>query len=1134
MNNMQFCLAEAWYECRAHFRGPLVPIIFIGLIAYLVMVLTNADYLREMGGANIPRNSPHLIYMMATGQAIWLFFAWAWIFGQVVVRDQGANLHELVLSAPVSLRALLIGRYLGAVMVACFVGMAMLFGFTLVPVMGWIEFIPPETVGPTPVFAIFWSLLVFIIPSAFGLGALFISAALKMRSIAGPFLMAAALTLTWMIAMVSIRGGDLDPAIATLFDPSAYAEAEEQSDNWTPVEKAQAVFALTWPFIINRLIWLGIPLLLLAFVLGRLTRETLAIERNRNRVLKDQALEKLTDSVLAERPQQIIKPRWLRVMWSEAWWHLTVSVRGWGFLMSFVLMMFMCVMGSFVNVIGHADGPFVPYPHLLMPLMIEFCYLIIVFVLAGFVGLMMRRDEVTGFNEMVDSMPAPIGVRICGRILAAFMLTIGLGLIPVVAAWVLMGIVVPSAFSFLDPLLFSAVGLIPALLEVCALIVLVHALIRNSGAAYAASMMVAFIIIVNHEISVIAYPPLQLGVPAHITLSEFAGWSPWIVPVLAMDGFKLGIICLAAALAWLLWPRGTDLHLQDRWHAFTQRIPTAGGGLVLASIMLLVVTGSLLYQKLVVDGEFANVSMQIRDDADWEMHWWHQAASFSVTGGSVKINIDPAGQQAEATWQINGVTSDSGALHAALPHGITLTEARVNDQTIQPEIEHDHFALPLGACATIGCKVLLTLSANMTDWPVHEEPPWLHHSGVWLRADNILPTLGHDPQRLIRSPLERQQYQLPEQPKMPDKKALVAVSNVAPQGDWHWSVTFADHTGAHTATTGQHNAPLNFAVVWLPTEPTQSEYEGIQVWHGATRGETAQDILRDLVDMRQCVEQTLGSAAPLETVIQAPRELGDIGVYENILWLPEHAGWDVKNEGFGKMRRRTSIARAIAAESLIRRADLRAEPGYLWLIDGVAGWVGLDCVRRHDGNDAWLALISRHSDQVTEALGNLTSPVTALTEAAISDWVENYIPLATLNWAESMGETQVASTITQIITGLRANQPLAATLVTATNTKTAQTLLGLPAAADVAVSSVVGQELAISTQRWHWQAGGWQAALEPVHVVQRFEQDIVSRRIIGPTPMNIEPGAHAFTLLDTMPSFERTPADNIWRDTGGD
>jgi len=94
-------------------------VAFVGLILYLLMMLTNADYLREMGAVGIPRNSASLIHLMISGLMIWLLFVWAWLFAQAITRDRSANLHEVVLAAPLSLRALLLGRWLGAVGAAC-------------------------------------------------------------------------------------------------------------------------------------------------------------------------------------------------------------------------------------------------------------------------------------------------------------------------------------------------------------------------------------------------------------------------------------------------------------------------------------------------------------------------------------------------------------------------------------------------------------------------------------------------------------------------------------------------------------------------------------------------------------------------------------------------------------------------------------------------------------------------------------------------------------------------------------------------------------------------------------------------------------------------------------------------------
>ena len=228
MTTLRFAASEAWYEFRAGCQGPLIPIAVPGLIAYLMLVLLNADYLRDLGATDVPRNSPHLVYLMVSGQAVWLLFVWAWLFAQVVVRDRTAGLHEVVLSAPVSLPALLAGRYVGALGLACVLSLATGMGFVLVPPLGALGVFPPDAVGPQPLFAIGHSLLILILPSAAGLGALFLCAAIRTRALAGPFACAAALMLIWMVAMVVVRGGEANPALASLLDPSAFAEAEEQ------------------------------------------------------------------------------------------------------------------------------------------------------------------------------------------------------------------------------------------------------------------------------------------------------------------------------------------------------------------------------------------------------------------------------------------------------------------------------------------------------------------------------------------------------------------------------------------------------------------------------------------------------------------------------------------------------------------------------------------------------------------------------------------------------------------------------------------------------------------------------------------------------------------------------------------
>ena len=336
-------------------------------------------------------------------------------------------------------------------------------------------------------------------------------------------------------------------------------------------------------------------------------------------------------------------------------------------------------------------------------------------------------------------------------------------------------------------------------------------------------------------------------------------------------------------------------------------------------------------------------------------------------------------------------------------------------------------------------------------------------------------------------------------------------------------------TGARVATTG---GPFDFAAAWWPEAPVVTRRGGVAALHGPQRARDADGVLDDVAAMHACVAATLGRAPVVRTVLQAPRERGKTALYGNLLWLPEHEGWDISGEAFGRWRRRATIAAALAARTLTDEADLRKEPGEDWLRVGVPGWVGLECVREEDGVDAWLALQARASDQVVEALGALDAPAVGVAAAGDVPWVREYTPLATVGWVESVGLDDAGRAVGAVIAGVRAGTPLADALAEAVGADTAEALLGPPAASDVLVAQAA-RTLEIGGQRWRWQDGGWEPVAGAIHVTQRFDDDSGGRRRLGPVPTSVDPGA-PFTLIDAWPSFERTPTDNVWRGGGND
>lgn len=456
------------------------------------------------------------------------------------------------------------------------------------------------------------------------------------------------------------------------------------------------------------------------------------------------------------------------------------------------------------------------------------------------------------------------------------------------------------SWEMVNTLLFQLLLTTPPLLEIAAFTLLIHGLIRNSGTAYAVSMMVGFIAIVNHEVNLIAYPPGQIGIPAHISLSSITQWQPWLEFLLTIDMLKINLVGLLAALAWAIWPRSSDLSFSLRLTKMSYRLRQKAGVLALGSLFFLGFANILLYDKLVLTGDYQTLSTQNQTDAEWEKYWWDKASEFTVAGGDVKIKLVPNHRSVEVIWKIYGVKATPDILHGDLPHGLTIKSVTVNKGRVEPEVKYDHFIVPLEKCASQGCDLVFHFELMREDWPDHDQQTWIHPSGVWLRAKDILPSLGLHRYRPLKDPAERSLQGLNSTPKEWPRRTYQAFSGVAPAGDWQWSLNLASKKGIHTENTGKVYGTLDFSVIWLPQNPNILSFDSLEVWHADTYTETAGEIAEDFIQVQQCVSQLLKQKIEIHRIVQTPRELGDIRVYDSLLWLPEDKGWDVTQQGFGR------------------------------------------------------------------------------------------------------------------------------------------------------------------------------------------------------------------------------------------
>ncbi len=604
MKALDILARTCWHEFRAGVTSGIVSFTFAGLTLYLALSLTSAEYMQTLGATDVPRNAAAVIYLMVTGFMFFLFFAWAWIFSQPILRDRSVSLHEIVLTAPVNLRLLMCGRYFGACLLGIVLSCSVLCGFFIAPLLELAGWLPPGSFSATPWSQFGFSLLWLIIPPTMGVGALYMVAAILSRSIAGPLAASVCLILVWMFCAVTLTEGDVNVVLAGVLDPSLFSFTLAETDLWAPEQKASALLPLRWDFLANRLIWGGLPLLVFASVLWRLDRERLVsnVERSEAQTIvkSPAAARERREFVPALKPSQ----NWLRILMRECGWQLTQLAQSRALWVGAVILLCVGLSNAFIHIIWHAEGPLLPDPNLLVREINTSLYLVVIFILAGVVGLISRRDSVPGVEEMLDGLSAPASLRLFARAIAVFVSVLALALVPGLAAVLATLIAEPSfldlGFIFACQILIVA----PAQLEAAMLVFFIHALIRRTGLAYGVSMFVVLLLVLNHELELTSFPPFEVGIPARIAFSPLTGWEPWLDYSAMLGAYKLAFCLFLMGAAALVLPRGLNSRRQLGGDILRERMLKAPGLISLISLICLGSSFWILNSQLVWEGGF--------------------------------------------------------------------------------------------------------------------------------------------------------------------------------------------------------------------------------------------------------------------------------------------------------------------------------------------------------------------------------------------------------------------------------------------------------------------------------------------------------------------------------------------------
>ncbi|MCY0987039.1 M1 family aminopeptidase [Nannocystis sp. ILAH1] len=251
-------LSFARHELAYHLQRPVTYLYMLALLLLSFLYTATGFASMVLGGA-LNLDAPWLLNRSVAHVTLIGSVLVSAIAGTAVLRDFEFKTHELLFTTRLRKSSFVFGRFLGAYAVTLLVFACSVIGLWLGAHMPWLD---PDKLGPYVPGAYLVPLVFYVVPNTFVLSALFFAVGVLTRSYMAVYVQGVVFFLGYSIATESLSKLD-NELFAGLLDPFGVATTDLAERYWTIVEKNTLVTALEGLLLYNRLLWIGIALLVL-------------------------------------------------------------------------------------------------------------------------------------------------------------------------------------------------------------------------------------------------------------------------------------------------------------------------------------------------------------------------------------------------------------------------------------------------------------------------------------------------------------------------------------------------------------------------------------------------------------------------------------------------------------------------------------------------------------------------------------------------------------------------------------------------------------------------------------------------------------------------------------------------------
>jgi ABC-type transport system involved in multi-copper enzyme maturation permease subunit len=773
----------------------ILPWLYFGLLTIVAYAFVTENYVYDARSLDLFVNAPIIIANITVfSSLIWLLAAGA-IAGSAAARDVQTRMFPLTYTSPVSKATYLGGRFLAALVLNALILLAVPAGILIAVYSPDVE---PEILGPFRPGSFITAYAYIALPNAFVATAVqFAFATLTRRPIAsylGSMLLWVAAYIAGPVVFM------MNPDMGKLVDPIFVIGVGELTDVWTPIEQNTRMIALEGPLLLNRLIWVGIALGMLALthIRFRLAQPTAKTWGGRIRSRRGSQKPVGTDTTIGDTapiPVPEVTQNFgfaTRLRQTSAIGRvsfLSVAKSGGGLIALSVIAALVVLILPLQ--LPHMSIPLLPrtgylLTYLTAPLAnpATRAWMIIPLLIIFYAGELVWREREAGLGDIIGAAPVPEWVSFLGKFL-------GLSLLLMVwqALLTIAGVLTQASMGYTNfelglylKVMFGLQLIDYVLFALLALVIHVVVNQKHLGHLFALIIYgyIAFAPLLGIELRLLVY-----GSEPGWAYTDMRGFGPYLTPWLWFKLYWVAWALVLSVVARLAWVRGRDSGIRERLRTARRRFTGRTAGMAAVAASLVIAIGGFIIYNTHVLNEYQTGSDAILERAEYERRYaqYHGLPQPRLTGVNLRVEIYPDSRSADirGSYQlVNATATPIELVHLSLP-----TEGEMKaisfDRTATPTVTDDElrqriYSLdqPLGPGESL-----------RMDFELHSEPHGFGNGGAdalvvqngsYITDEAWMPALGYQLERELTDPGERRAQGLVERSQVPaldDARALV-------------------------------------------------------------------------------------------------------------------------------------------------------------------------------------------------------------------------------------------------------------------------------------------------------------------------------------------------------------------------